>query len=94
MVQDKGGTDADSVALSRAEREVALALCCGLTDKEVAERLFRSYHTVRTQKKTIYRKIGVTKDTELMAYMICERRRIEWSLRRLREKGVELYDEV
>lgn len=81
------------MTLSRAEREVALALCCGLTDKEVAERLFRSYHTVRTQKRTIYRKIGVTKDTELMAYMICEHRRIEWSLKRLREKGIQLYDE-
>ena len=79
--------------LSRAEREVALALCRGLTDKEVAESLFRSYHTVRTQKKAIYRKIGVTKDTELMAAMICERKRVRFSIRRLRAKGVELYDE-
>ena len=79
--------------LSRAEREVALALCRGLTDKEVAESLFRSYHTVRTQKKAIYRKVGVTKDTELMAAMICERRRIRFSVRRLRTKGVELYDD-
>lgn len=79
--------------LSRAEREVALALCRGLTDKEVAESLFRSYHTVRTQKKAIYRKVGVTKDTELMAAMICERRRIRFSIRRLRTKGVELYDD-
>jgi DNA-binding NarL/FixJ family response regulator len=79
--------------LSRAEREVALALCRGLTDKEVAESLFRSYHTVRTQKKAIYRKVGVTKDTELMAAMICERKRVRFSIRRLRAKGVELYDE-
>ena len=79
--------------LSRAEREVALALCRGLTDKEVAESLFRSYHTVRTQKKSIYRKVGVTKDTELMAAMICERKRVRFSIRRLRAKGVELYDE-
>lgn len=78
--------------LSKAEREVALALCRGLTDKEVAEVLFRSYHTVRTQKKAVYRKIGVSKDTELLAYMICEHKRIAWSLRRLREKGIELYD--
>lgn len=79
--------------LSPAEREVALALCRGLTDKEVADKLFRSYHTVRTQKKTIYKKIGVSKDTELLAYMICERKRIAWSLRRLREKGIALYDD-
>jgi DNA-binding NarL/FixJ family response regulator len=81
------------VNLSRAEREVALALCRGLTDKEVAEQLFRSYHTVRTQKKAIYRKVGVTKDTELMAAMICDRKQIRFSISRLRDKGIALYDD-
>lgn len=81
------------MGLSPAEREVALALCRGLTDKEVAEKLFRSYHTVRTQKKAIYRKVGVTKDTELMAAMICERKRINFTISRLRERGIELYDD-
>lgn len=79
--------------MSPAEREVALAICKGLTDKEVADLLYRSYHTVRTQKKTIYRKIGVTKDTELMAYMICQHLQRQWSLKRLRSKGIELYDD-
>ena len=41
------------MTLSRAEREVALMFCRGLTDKEIADRLFRSYHTVRTQKKNL-----------------------------------------
>ena len=68
-------------------------LCRGLTDKEVADRLYRSYHTVRTQKKAVYRKVGVTKDTELMAAMICEYRKIEFSIDKLREKGIALYDE-
>ncbi len=79
--------------LSPAERDVALMLCRGLTDKEVAEKLFRSYHTVRTQRKAVYRKIGVTKDTELMAAMICEHKGIEFSIKALREKGVHLYDQ-
>ena len=78
--------------LSPAEREVALALCRGLTDKEVADMLCRSYHTVRTQKKSIYRKLGVSKDTELMAVMICKHKGIEFSIADLREKGVSLYD--
>lgn len=34
-------------------------------------------------------KLGVSKDTELMAYMICERLGIEFDLRQLREKGIE-----
>ena len=78
--------------LSPAEREVALALCRGLTDKEIADMLCRSYHTVRTQKKAIYRKMGVSKDTELMAAMICEHKDIRFSVQALREKGVQLYD--
>ena len=78
--------------LSRAEREVALALCKGLTDKEVADMLCRSYHTVRTQKKAVYRKLGVSKDTELMAAMVCEHKGIEFTISHLREKGVTLYD--
>ena len=78
--------------LSPSEREVALALCRGLTDKEIADMLCRSYHTVRTQKKAIYRKMGVSKDTELMAAMICEHKDIRFSVQTLREKGVHLYD--
>ena len=75
--------------LSRAEREVALALCKGFIDKEVANILCRSYHTVRTQKKAIYAKLGVSKDTELLAYMICERKGIDFDLRKLRELGID-----
>ena len=78
--------------LSRAEREVALALCKGLTDKEVADMLCRSYHTVRTQKKAVYRKLGISKDTELMAAMICEHKGLGFTIASLREKGVSLYD--
>lgn len=54
--------------------------------------LCRSYHTVRTQKKAVYSKLGVSKDTELMAAMICEHKDIDFSLAALREKGVSLYD--
>lgn len=72
------------------ERAVALAYCRGLTDKEVAALLFKSYWTIKTQKKTIYQKLGISKYTELMAYMICERRGIKFNLRRLREQGIEL----
>lgn len=68
---------------------MALGICRGLTDKEVADRLYRSYHTVRTQKKAIYHKLGVSKDTELMWYMIFERLGKEFSLNYIREKGIE-----
>ncbi len=67
-----------------------MAYCRGLTDKEVAALLFKSYWTIKTQKKAIYQKLGVTKDTELMAYMICERKGVKFSIKRLRELGIEL----
>ena len=68
---------------------MALGICKGLTDKEVANKLFRSYHTVRTQKKAIYHKLGVSKDTELLWYMIFERLGREFNLSEIREKGIE-----
>lgn len=76
--------------LTRSEREVALEICKGLSDKEVAGRLFRSYHTVRTEKKSIYKKLGVQKETELMWWMICERMRINFDLKEIRKHGIEL----
>jgi DNA-binding NarL/FixJ family response regulator len=76
--------------LTRAEREVALAFCRGLSDKEVADRLFRSYHTVRTEKRAIYRKLGISKDTELLWYMILEKLGKEFNINEIRKKGLEL----
>ena len=68
---------------------MALGICKGLTDKEVANSLFRSYHTVRTQKKAIYQKLGVSKDTELLWAMIFEKLGKEFSLNLIREKGID-----
>lgn len=62
----------------------------GLSDKEVAESLCRSFHTVRTQKKAIYRKLGISKDTELLWWMVCERLRINFDLKEIRRHGIEL----
>ena len=67
-----------------------MAYCRGLTDKEVAALLFKSYWTIKTQKKAIYQKLGISKDTELMAYMICERKGVRFSIKKLRELGIEL----
>lgn len=67
-----------------------MAYCRGLTDKEVAALLFKSYWTIKTQKKQIYQKLGVSKDTELLAYMICERKGVRFSIKKLRELGIEL----
>lgn len=76
--------------LSSAERRVAEEFCKGLSDKEIAESLCRSFHTVKTQKKTIYRKLGISKDTELLWWMVCEKMRINFDLKEIRKHGIEL----
>jgi DNA-binding CsgD family transcriptional regulator len=47
------------VALTPREREVALRVVDGQSDREIAERLFLSPHTVRQYVKRIYRKLDV-----------------------------------
>ena len=53
------------ISLSPAEMLVANEYCKGLADKEVANNLSKSVWTIKTQKRTIYRKLGISKDTEL-----------------------------
>jgi DNA-binding CsgD family transcriptional regulator len=47
-------------ALTPREREIALLVVDGLTDREVAQRLFLSHHTVSQYVKRIYRKLDVS----------------------------------
>ena len=78
------------VSLSSAEMLVANEYCKGLADKEVADNLSKSVWTVKTQKRTIYRKLGISKDTELLLYMICKRLQRNFDLKELRKHGLEL----
>lgn len=67
-----------------------MAFCRGLSDKEVASLLYKSYWTIKTQKKAIYQKLGISKDTELLWYMICDRLGIEFDLQEIRDKGIQV----
>lgn len=72
---------------------VVLEAAKGKTDKEIAADLYRSYWTVRTQRKTIYDKLGIRKDTELLWWLICKKLRIEFNLNNIRTKGIEVLDD-
>ena len=76
--------------LSETERRLILEYCKGYSDKEVADKLCKSYWTVKTQKKTIYRKLGISKDTELLWWMVCERLKINFDLGEIRRHGIEI----
>lgn len=67
--------------------------CHGWSDKEVADRLSISYETVRVHKKAIYRKKGVTKDTELVMSMVCEKLGRPFTTDRLRRIGIAIIDD-
>lgn len=81
--------------MSRAEYEVALEYAKCLSDKEVSVNLFRSYWTIKTQKKAIYRKLGISKDTELLWWLICKELGIRFKLQTIRIKGIKtLHDTI
>jgi DNA-binding CsgD family transcriptional regulator len=54
-------------ALTGAERRVAHLVAEGLTNREVAERLFLSRYTVETHLKHVFAKVGVSSRAELAA---------------------------
>lgn len=58
----------DTPLLSQRETEIVNLVTEGLTNKEIAEKLFLSIHTVKTHRKNIIKKLGFTfkNATELM----------------------------
>ena len=54
--------------MSKRELDVLSLLSKGLTNKEIAERLYISQNTVRTHVVNIFRTIGVKTRTEASAY--------------------------
>ncbi len=57
----------DSYGLTPRETEIVLALCRGMSTKEIASELTISAHTVRDHLKAIYEKAGVSSRGELVA---------------------------
>jgi DNA-binding NarL/FixJ family response regulator len=57
-------------ALSSRETEIIQLISAGMTNKEIAEKLFLSVHTVKTHRKNIIKKLGFTfkNAADLMLY--------------------------
>ncbi len=56
--------EAPSSPLSEREREVLALMSSGATNKEIAERLFLSPHTVKEHTSSVFRKLGARNRTE------------------------------
>jgi DNA-binding CsgD family transcriptional regulator/GAF domain-containing protein len=61
------------VALTPREREVAALVVDGLADREIAQRLYLSRHTVSQYVKRIYRKLGVDSRVALTGLLLGRR---------------------
>ena len=53
--------EAPATPLSEREREVLALISSGATNREIAERLFLSPHTVKEHASSLYRKLGVSR---------------------------------
>lgn len=56
--------EAPATPLSEREREVLTLIASGATNREIAERLFLSPHTVKEHASALYRKLGVKNRAE------------------------------
>lgn len=60
----------EKLQLSQREKEIIKLLSAGLNSEKIADRLFISYHTVRTHRKNMLQKLGIKSTSELVAYGI------------------------
>src|SRR5947207_2480464 len=58
------GEDPGQATLSAREREVVGLIATGATNREIADRLFLSPHTIKEYTSSVYRKLGVRNRAE------------------------------
>lgn len=67
---------------------IAEQYCHGLIDKEVADKLKMPIWTIRTHKKHIYKKLGISSQQELVLYMVARFVGVAFNLKAIREFGL------
>jgi DNA-binding NarL/FixJ family response regulator len=68
--QPKTDQSNDNIELSDREKDVLVALSQGLTNKEIADKLYISTHTVISHRKNIVRKTGIKTVSGLTLYAL------------------------
>lgn len=71
-VEDLAAVDftCDPIGLSAREAEVITMIAEGMTNAQIADRLFLSAHTVNTHRKNIMQKLGVNNTAALVMYAV------------------------
>jgi len=68
--ESEPGTLVDSSPLSRREREVAILVAGGLTNRQIAERLFIAERSAEGHLERIRNKLGVRSRTEVATWAV------------------------
>lgn len=70
LVRHQNSNSEDKDTLSQREKEIITLVAKGLTNKEIADTLFLSVHTVITHRRNIARKLEIHSATGLAIYAI------------------------
>lgn len=60
--------DCEPAGLSEREIEIIRLIANGYTTRQIADKLYRSFHTITTHRKNIMKKLGINSTSELMVY--------------------------
>lgn len=63
-------------SLSRREREIVMLVAQGLSNQEIAQKLFLSINSVKTYIRTAYRRLDVTTRTQAVIWGIRNEQRL------------------
>ena len=77
-----------NTSFSVREREIADLLARGLSEKEIAEKLFISHATVNNHTRNIRERFGLNKNSEIILLYIAEQNGKKFNIRSIREFGV------
>jgi len=67
---DTEGFTCEAVLISKRESEIIVLIAEGLTNAQIAEKLFLSSHTVNTHRKNIMSKLGVKNTAGIVMYAV------------------------
>ena len=71
-ILDKEPDNCDGVKLSDREKEIIRLISEGLTNNQIADKLFLSAHTIATHRKNIMSKLSINKTAGLVVYAVKE----------------------
>ena len=72
IILEKEPVNCDGVKLSNREKEIIRLIVEGLTNNQIADKLFLSTHTVGTHRKNIMSKLNINKTAGLVVYAVKE----------------------